>query len=103
MKKITGSKQLKTQVLFNGDADGLCAQHIAFLSGIRPDLLLSGVKRDLSLLARADLEKPSKILGFDLNLVDFVVMILQLFHSFVAGLLDIDARDTGDGDRNWVD
>ncbi|MEQ8971778.1 MAG: hypothetical protein RIE73_15450 [Coleofasciculus sp. C1-SOL-03] len=43
------------------------------------------------------------IVGFDLNLVDFVVMILQLFHSFVAGLLDIDARDTGDGDGNQGD
>ena len=43
------------------------------------------------------------IVGFDLNLVDFVVMILQQFCRFITGLLDIDARDTGHGDGNRGD
>lgn len=41
-----------TAFIFNGDADGLCAQHLAYLHGARPDLRLTGVKRDIALLER---------------------------------------------------
>ena len=50
-----------------------------------------------------DLLRLGVIVGFDLNLVDFVVMILQQFYSLVTGLLDIDARYTGHGDGNRGD
>ncbi len=41
-----------TAFLFNGDADGIIAQHLLYLSGIRPGLRITGMKRDLALLRR---------------------------------------------------
>jgi hypothetical protein len=38
--------------LFNGDADGILSQHMLWLSGIRPSLRLTGMKREISLLER---------------------------------------------------
>lgn len=50
-----------------------------------------------------DLLRLGVIVGFDLNLVDFVIMILQQFYRFVTGLLDMDTRNTGHGDGNRGD
>lgn len=41
-----------TAFLFNGDADGLIGQHLLYLSGLRPSLRITGMKRDLALLRR---------------------------------------------------
>ncbi|MFN0162315.1 MAG: acetyltransferase [Burkholderiales bacterium] len=41
-------------LVFNGDADGLCAAQQLRLSGFMPDAVVTGVKRDIGLLARVD-------------------------------------------------
>lgn len=50
-----------------------------------------------------DLLRLGVIVWFDLNLVDFVVMILQQFYRFVTGLPDINTRDTRYGYWNRGD
>lgn len=39
-------------LVFNGDADGVCAAHQLRLAGFAPDQLVTGVKRDIALLER---------------------------------------------------
>ncbi|MDB5806958.1 MAG: acetyltransferase [Betaproteobacteria bacterium] len=41
-------------LVFNGDADGLCAAQQLRLAGFVPDHLVTGVKRDIALLERVD-------------------------------------------------
>ncbi len=53
---------------FNGDADGLCAQHIYALERGAPELRVTGWKRDIRLLARVPLREPSRIRVFDVSL-----------------------------------
>src|SRR5690606_29969411 len=58
---------------FNGDADGIIAQHVAKISGIEPDIRITGLKRDLKLLARLPASVASGPLDlrvFDINLRD---------------------------------
>jgi hypothetical protein len=43
---------MATWFVFNGDADGLCAAHQLRLAGHDPQQVLTGVKRDIGLLAR---------------------------------------------------
>ncbi len=54
--------------VFNGDADGIVSQHLAELSGLRPDLRITGLKREIRLLERL----PSGFAGtawvFDISL-----------------------------------
>lgn len=53
---------------FNGDADGLCAQHIYALERGKPELRVTGWKRDIRLLARVPVRSPSRIRVFDISL-----------------------------------
>lgn len=39
-------------LVFNGDADGICAAHQLRLAGFAPDRVVTGVKRDIALLER---------------------------------------------------
>ena len=39
-------------MVFNGDADGICAAHQLRLAGFAPDTVVTGVKRDIALLER---------------------------------------------------
>ncbi len=62
---------------FNGDADGIISQHLAFLAGITPTQRLTGLKRDLRLLrtvhhpASPDApDIPLALYIFDINLKD---------------------------------
>lgn len=41
-------------LVFNGDADGLCAAQQLRLSGFVPDAVITGVKRDIGLVARVE-------------------------------------------------
>ena len=41
-------------LVFNGDADGICAAHQLRLAGFVPDQVVTGVKRDIALLERVD-------------------------------------------------
>jgi len=54
--------------LFNGDADGIISQHIAGLSGIRPNGRITGLKRDIALLQRVSEGGAQDLYVFDINL-----------------------------------
>lgn len=55
--------------VFNGDADGICALHQLRLDNPRPDaLLVTGVKRDIALLAKLDEIHNSTITVLDISL-----------------------------------
>lgn len=55
--------------VFNGDADGICALHQLRLNDPRPDAsLITGVKRDISLLAQIDEIHDSTITVLDVSL-----------------------------------
>ncbi len=57
--------------IFNGDADGICALHQLRLADPRPDAkLITGVKRDIALLAKSELAeaKNSTITVLDISL-----------------------------------
>jgi hypothetical protein len=66
---MNSSKSFKYVVfVFNGDADGIISQHIAGLSGLRPDLRITGLKRDIRLLERVPPREGLDITVFDINL-----------------------------------
>lgn len=55
--------------VFNGDADGICALHQLRLNTPRPEgLLITGVKRDIGLLARLQDVKDCEITVLDISL-----------------------------------
>ena len=55
--------------VFNGDADGICALHQLRLSNPRPDAaLVTGIKRDIALLAKIDVVRDSLITVLDISL-----------------------------------
>lgn len=55
--------------VFNGDADGICALHQLRLSDPRPDAkLITGVKRDIQLLANVQNARDSNITVLDISL-----------------------------------
>lgn len=54
--------------LFNGDADGICALHQLRLAEPREAELVTGVKRDISLLKRVDAHAGDKITALDISL-----------------------------------
>lgn len=55
--------------VFNGDADGICALHQLRLDSPRPDAtLVTGVKRDISLLAKIEHVHNSSITVLDISL-----------------------------------
>ena len=65
---------------FNGDADGICALHQARLADPREATLVTGVKRDISLLARIEAEAGDSVLALDISLdknVDALVDLLE--------------------------
>ncbi|MBC8008071.1 MAG: acetyltransferase [Prolixibacteraceae bacterium] len=54
--------------IFNGDADGLCALHQLRLADPRTATLITGVKRDISLLARVTPEPGDEFTVLDISL-----------------------------------
>lgn len=54
--------------IFNGDADGLCALHQLRLAEPRDAELVTGVKRDIELLARVAATRGDEIAVFDVSL-----------------------------------
>lgn len=59
---------LPTAFVFNGDADGIVSQHLAELSGIRPDLRVTGLKREIRLLDRLPRDWKGAVRVFDVSL-----------------------------------
>jgi hypothetical protein len=70
--------------VFNGDADGIISQHLAKISGVEPAIRVTGLKRDLKLLARlpASLASaPLELHVFDINLRDNLPDLLRLLEN----------------------
>jgi hypothetical protein len=54
--------------VFNGDADGLCGQHILFLEFGPPSLRVTGLKRDIELLRRLPTDAAGHVHALDISL-----------------------------------
>ena len=54
--------------VFNGDADGICAAHQLRLAGTQPERVVTGVKRNVRLLARVTAEAGDQVLVADISL-----------------------------------
>jgi hypothetical protein len=63
-----GSEALPRIFVFNGDADGLCAQHILFLELGAPALRITGLKREIELLARLPADTAGHVHALDISL-----------------------------------
>lgn len=55
-------------LLFNGDADGICAAHQLRLAGFVPDRVVTGVKRDIALLAQVEAVAGDHVVVADISL-----------------------------------
>ena len=55
-------------LVFNGDADGICAAHQLRLAGYTPDRVVTGVKRDIELLARVVAGAGDELMVADISL-----------------------------------
>jgi len=58
----------KSYDIFNGDADGLCALHQLRLEAPRAAELVTGVKRDVRLLARVDAQRGDELTVLDVSM-----------------------------------
>lgn len=61
-------RQGRRWLVFNGDADGICAAHQLRLAGFVPDQLLTGVKRDIDLLERVSAAPGDHVAVADISL-----------------------------------
>ena len=70
--------------VFNGDADGLCALHQLRLAEPREASLVTGVKRDIALLARVEAQGGDRVTVLDVS--------LNKNHAALLRLLDAGAQ-----------
>ena len=92
---------MKCVDVFNGDADGICALHQLRLAEPRDAELITGVKRDISLLQRVNAEACDKVTVLDISLDknrDDLVRLLdagtsvQYFDHHFAGEIPVSAN-----------
>jgi hypothetical protein len=69
--------------VFNGDADGLCALHQLRLANPRASDLVTGVKRDIDLLARVDAQRGDSATVLDISLETNRAALLRLLANSV--------------------
>lgn len=67
--------------VFNGDADGICALHQLRLAEPRDAVLVTGVKRDIGLLARVPLTPAADVTVLDISLDSNVEALRRLLHA----------------------
>ncbi len=65
---MSGGRQGRHWLVFNGDADGICAAHQLRLAGFVPDQVLTGVKRDIGLLERVSAAPGDQVAVADISL-----------------------------------
>lgn len=70
--------------VFNGDADGLCALHMLRLARPRAAQLVTGVKRDNSLLRRVAAARGDSVTVLDISLAHNLAALLALLAQGVA-------------------
>jgi len=87
--------------VFNGDADGICALHQLRLAEPRDAELITGVKRDISLLRRVSAEACDKVTVLDISMDknrDHLLRLLeagvsvQYFDHHFAGEIPVSAN-----------
>jgi hypothetical protein len=69
---------------FNGDADGLCALHQLRLVEMRPAILVTGVKRDITLLRQIEGREGDTVMVLDVSLEQNRKDLLRLLDSKVS-------------------
>ncbi len=95
-EKITTSASYD---VFNGDADGICSLHQLRLADPRPDaILITGVKRDIGLLARIEDTGNCRVTVLDIslhvnrdslqNLLEHGSEVLYIDHHFAGDIPD---------------
>jgi hypothetical protein len=75
--------------VFNGDADGICALHQLRLAYPRESVLVTGVKRDISLLKQIDGERGDSVTVLDISMEKN----LQALNKLLENGLTIDYFD----------
>lgn len=89
--------------VFNGDADGLCALHQLRLANPQPSTLITGVKRDISLVKQVEASAGDHVTILDVSLDknrDALVSVLStgaqvtyVDHHFAGDIPDSNALD----------
>ena len=64
--------------VFNGDADGICALHQLRLAAPRASMLVTGAKRDISLLERVNAQAGDNVTVLDISLARNAAALKQL-------------------------
>jgi hypothetical protein len=82
--------------IFNGDADGLISQHLLFLSGIKPGLRITGVKRDIALMAKLPADYPGDVHVLDLGFKSNASAALAYLAQARGKLTWYDHHESGD-------
>jgi hypothetical protein len=68
-------------LVFNGDADGICAAHQLRMAGFTPDQLVTGVKRDIALLERVKAGAGDAVCVADISLDSNRAALLRLLDA----------------------
>jgi hypothetical protein len=68
--------------VFNGDADGICSLHqLRLADPVSPSILVSGVKRDIALLARIKDVTDSTVTALDISMNTNAAALAQILQS----------------------
>ncbi|HTS54483.1 MAG TPA: acetyltransferase [Burkholderiales bacterium] len=67
--------------IFNGDADGICALHQLRLAEPRDGLLITGVKRDIALVAQVKAVSGDELTVFDISLAENRTAVLAALEA----------------------
>ena len=86
---------MKFYDIFNGDADGICALHQLRLEEPRAAELVTGVKRDIELVARVDAQAGDRLTVLDISLRSNAVAVRRALERG-AHLQDFDHHAAGD-------
>lgn len=70
--------------IFNGDADGLFALHQLRLHEARDAVLVTGVKRDVALLAEVDAKAGDRLTVLDIGLSENIDALMRALHAGAA-------------------
>jgi len=74
---------MRRHLVFNGDADGLCAAQQLRLAGFVPDQVVTGVKRDIELLERVEAAAGDVVVVADISLDSNRAALLRLLEGGV--------------------
>ncbi len=81
--------------VFNGDADGLCGLQQLYLADPRDSIFVTGVKRDIELVARVTAQTGDQVNVLDIALAKNRVAVMQLLAAGVS-IRYFDHHETGE-------